>query len=201
MKNKLNYNIIMGIERVSHVFRTILREMAREMGLSPLQLQILEYVGRNMKENCNASFISEEFDIKKSTISDSIKVLEQKGMIKREKDIEDGRVLYVILTAKGRELIGGFMGYFSNIEGDLNNIPEEQKIMVLDFIIKLIKLMHKKGIIQTAKICINCSNFYENKEMGSDKPHYCAFANVYMSDGDFNLNCKYFKENNKQRRS
>ncbi|KAA8447867.1 MarR family transcriptional regulator [Weissella paramesenteroides] len=54
-------------------------------------------------ENVTASYLSEKFDIKPSSVSQIVKKLEDSGMVTREKSGTDSRINYLKLTDKGRE--------------------------------------------------------------------------------------------------
>ena len=79
----LESKIVAGLERLSQVFRILLWEKAKENNLSPIQIQILNFVQHHSIEKNTVSYLAQEFNITKSTISDAVKVLEQKNLIKK----------------------------------------------------------------------------------------------------------------------
>lgn len=194
MTDNINKNIILGLEKINQAFRAILWDITKKEGLSPLQIQILEYLYRSPKEARTISHTAKEFDLKKSTISESIKSLVNKHLVYKETDESDGRIHYLLLTNEGKAVIDNFAGYFSTIEEELENIPYEKKLIVSGFLIDLIRHLHHKGQIQVAKVCSNCSNFHSNKNKNSDKPHYCSFAEIYIGNENIKYNCKHYKK-------
>ena len=74
----LNSKIVAGLERLSQAFRTLLWEKAKEFGLSPIQIQVLIFIHYHSKEKSTVSYLAQEFNLTKPTISDAIKALEQK---------------------------------------------------------------------------------------------------------------------------
>lgn len=69
------------------------------------------------EENVTAGRISEYLDIKPSSVTQIIKKLEEAGTAERVKSLEDARVTYVKLTAKGRESLA----YQGTISTSLND--------------------------------------------------------------------------------
>lgn len=64
------------------------------------------YILRHIYQNdvCTSSDLAEHFYVKKSAITAIITRLWKKGLIKRTRDHEDRRVVYLTLTEKGKEL-------------------------------------------------------------------------------------------------
>lgn len=193
-KENINNSIISGLEKIMQVFRVLLWETAKRDNISPLQIQFMEFINRSVYQLCTVSNISKEFDLKKSTVSESVKNLEDKGFLCKTKNPEDGRVYYLSLTNKGRNIIDSLSGFFSAINMELDQIDIQERLIVSKFLMELIGLFHKKGLIQTAKVCINCANFQKDRNIGSLKPHYCSYARINIGDEDIHYNCKYYKE-------
>jgi DNA-binding MarR family transcriptional regulator len=62
----------------------------------------LRYI--NQVGTCTSSELAEVFDVQKSAITAIIQRLWEKGLIQRTRDEKDRRVVYLTLTAKGKEL-------------------------------------------------------------------------------------------------
>ncbi|WP_257348973.1 MarR family winged helix-turn-helix transcriptional regulator [Pseudalkalibacillus decolorationis] len=62
----------------------------------------LRYI--NQVDTCTSSELAEVFDVKKSAITAIINRLFEKGLIKRTRDENDRRVVYLTLTEKGQTL-------------------------------------------------------------------------------------------------
>lgn len=63
---------------------------------------ILRYICK--KGSCTSSELAEEFGVHKSAITAIVNRMWEKGFIKRTRDDQDRRVVYLTLTAEGREL-------------------------------------------------------------------------------------------------
>ena len=77
----MSSKIVAGLERISEVFKVLLWNKAKEVGLSPIQIQILLFVAFHKDELCNVSHLAKEFNVTKPIVSDAIKALDKKEMI------------------------------------------------------------------------------------------------------------------------
>lgn len=79
--NDFTSKIVAGLERVSEVFRLLLWQHSKVIGLSPIQIQILMFVEYHAEDLCNVSYLAKEFNVSKPTISDAVKVLKKKSSL------------------------------------------------------------------------------------------------------------------------
>lgn len=78
-QNNTPSKIIAGLERISQAFKVLLWKKAKQLGVSPIQIQILIFITYHTVELCNVSDLAKEFNVTKPTISDAIKVLEKRN--------------------------------------------------------------------------------------------------------------------------
>jgi len=193
--DKLNENIIIAIEKIAQINRLFLWEISKEESLSPIQIQIIDYISNNCLECSTISSLSSEFDLKKSTISDSVTNLISKGFLEKSQDTKDKRIFFLKLTQKSRDKLTIIKQRNKTITNKLNNIQYSEKAVVQDVLFNLIKSFYDDKLIQSAKLCLTCSNFSENKAPDSKEPHYCNFLSVYMPKTKININCLSYKAN------
>ena len=103
--SNLNYKIVAGLERLSHVFRIFLWEKAKLYSLSPIQIQLMIFIQHHAPDKCTISYLAQEFNFTKPTISDAVKVLEQKKLVKKIADKNDSRSYSIQLTAAGKKIV------------------------------------------------------------------------------------------------
>ncbi len=70
--------IVVGLEKISEAFRSMIWEYAKMKNLSPIQIQILIFLKNHEAALCNVSHLAKEFNLTKPTISDAIKVFTEK---------------------------------------------------------------------------------------------------------------------------
>lgn len=90
------------LERISNLLRNETRAAAQAAGLQPVQLDVLDYLERCNRYSDTPAAVTEFLGLTKGTVSQSILRLEEKGLVRREADEEDGRVSRLELTAAGR---------------------------------------------------------------------------------------------------
>ncbi|MFN0215842.1 MAG: MarR family winged helix-turn-helix transcriptional regulator, partial [Saprospiraceae bacterium] len=97
--------IIASFERLGEGFRVLPWEKAKILGISPIQIQILIFLQFHSSKKCKVSYLAQEFCMTKPTVSEAVKSLEQKGLIKRQTEITDTRSHTIHLTETGRSAV------------------------------------------------------------------------------------------------
>jgi DNA-binding MarR family transcriptional regulator len=88
--------------KVSHLIYDCWRRAAAGFGLTPPQTRILKVL--QQEDNVPMSRFPEVFPCTKSNVTAVIDSLEEKGLVARQPDAEDRRVVRVGLTEQGRSL-------------------------------------------------------------------------------------------------
>ncbi|MBO0580043.1 MarR family winged helix-turn-helix transcriptional regulator, partial [Clostridium botulinum] len=84
------------------------------------------------EENVTAGRIAEHLDIKPSSVTQIIKKLQDVGTAERVKSEEDARVIYVLITDKGRESLKDRGNISENLKVKLFKGFEEDELEKLD---------------------------------------------------------------------
>lgn len=185
----INSKIVIGLERISEVFRTLLWEHAKTAGLSPIQIQIIIFIAYHKEDLCTVSHLAKEFNVTKPTISDAVKVLEKKEMIFKNKASTDNRSYYICLTPKGQKNVSEAENFADPIKKQLLNFDTEERESLLKTINTLIYQLNRSGILSVQRTCYACK-FYEK----NDNNHYCNFIQTELKDVDIRLDCTDFAE-------
>lgn len=106
------YNCFMNVgevqdllERLNNLLRMEVRTFGLKYGLLPVQLEALTYLIRCNRYSDTPQAVTEYLGLTKGTVSQSLKILEHKGFLKKHQDTEDKRITHLTPTAKGRKLI------------------------------------------------------------------------------------------------
>src|SRR6218665_108299 len=83
--------IVASLERISQSFRVLLWQESKAFSLSPIQVQVFIFLLHHSNEKRKVSYLADEFNMTKATISDTIKTLEQKKLISKEYEQHDTR--------------------------------------------------------------------------------------------------------------
>lgn len=184
----LDFKIVAGLERLSQVFRILLWKKAKEHSLSPIQIQLLIFIQHHSADKTTISYLAQEFNFTKPTISDAIKVLEQKKIIKKLIDTTDTRSYTIELTAAGKKIVAGTEDFASPLTTIIAKTTEADKKVLWQNISGLIIQLNKLEVISVQRTCFNCKH-YETK----NKTHFCSLLNQSLATQDIRIDCGEFE--------
>lgn len=92
------------LERLSTLLRSDARQRGLPHGLQPVQVEALLYLSRCNRYSDTPQAVASFLGSTKGTVSQTLKVLEQRGLLVKRPDREDGRVVHLDLTPDGEEL-------------------------------------------------------------------------------------------------
>ena len=182
----VDYKIVAALEKISEVFRVLLWTEAKEHKLSPIQMQLLIFIKyHNSDKQRRIASMAREFNLTKATISDSIKVLEQKGLIKRTDDAFDSRSFNFSLTDQGTKLTGMIENFTLPLDGAIAALSPQQKDQFLLSVLDLIFRLNQTGIISTQRMCYSC--FYYRGDMQQN--HFCNLMQKPLAVDELRIEC------------
>lgn len=187
-QESLTVKIVVGLERISEIFRTLLWAEAKKFGMSPIQIQILIFVAYHKSVLCTVSYLAKEFDVTKPTISDAIKALEQKQLILKDYSGLDSRSYSIVLSEKGKELVLATQNYANPLKKQFDGFDKEHLETVYEAIIKLIYNLNKIGIISVQRTCFACK--FHSKKNGGD---YCEYLQKPLKKEAIRVDCPEFE--------
>lgn len=181
---KIDSKIVVALERLSEAFRVLLWNESKIHALSPIQIQILIFLQFHSKENCRVSYLANEFNMTKATISDSIRVLLEKKLVAKETDFSDTRSYTISLTEEGEKITQKVSHFATPIKQPIENLSVEQKAIMLNILLTLIYDLNKAGIITIQRMCFTCS--YYKSDQGA---HYCNLLNTKLVETEIRVDC------------
>jgi DNA-binding MarR family transcriptional regulator len=194
----VDYKIVAALEKIAEVFRVLLWTEAKEHKLSPIQMQLLIFIKyHNSDKQRRIASMAREFNLTKATISDSIKVLEQKGLIKRTDDALDSRSFNFSLTDQGSKLTGMIENFTLPLDGAIATLSPQQKDQFLMSVLDLIFRLNKTGIISTQRMCYTC--FYYRGDMQQN--HFCNLMQKPLAIDELRIECPEHMMKEKEKES
>lgn len=178
--------IIVALERIAESFRVLLWNEAKEYGLSPIQVQLMIFLQTHPGHQCKVSYLAREFNMTKATISDAIKVLEQKKLLKRETETADTRSYIFHLTAEGKKITQKISMFANPMHQPLQEFTTEEKENFLSGLLHLIYNLHQEKIIAVQRMCFTCRHYAAGKRKGE---HYCKLLQMTLRNGDLRVDC------------
>lgn len=105
------------LKMIKRVLRSFKKIQYKKFGYTNLQIESMILLLEDKKLNMND--ISEKLDLNRSTATKIMDTLLKEGYIIREKDKNDGRILNVSLTERGKELATDFKNQIKDYYGRL----------------------------------------------------------------------------------
>lgn len=184
----LEFKIVAGLERLSQVFKILLWEKAKKYQLSPIQIQILIFIRYHSTEKTTISYLAQEFNLTKPTVSDAIKVLEQKQFIQKNTDLTDSRSYTIELTKLGIEMVDNTDDFANPMNAIIEKATEEEKKNIWKIVSNLIIEMNKLNLISIQRTCLNCKHYsFETRN------HFCHLLNQELKPEDIRIDCAEFE--------
>ncbi len=188
-ENSLDAKLFVSLSKMADLFREMLWSKTQKIGISPIQLQFLFYIESHSPNQTTVSFLANKFLLTKATVSDSVKVLINKGLLNKEKSRSDSRSFYLTLTKKGETLIASSRDFSEPIMDLLNGLDKKQKNNLFTSFYQLLDFANQKAIIPVERTCFRCKFYEGNRE---DK-HHCRLLKKNLKTENLRLDCNEFE--------
>jgi len=193
-KKILKQNLIVGLEKLAQINRVLLWKTSKEKKISPIQIQFLEFIKTYPINYCTISQMASEFNLKKSTVSESILNLINKGILKKIHSETDRRKFYFQITSEGLKKTENIEEKQFIIKQLVDTLEEDELAIISKFLINLILRMQNENIISKTNLCLNCKNRIDSdlKEFS----FYCKLTHRYFNHDDILIQCLEFQPSN-----
>jgi DNA-binding MarR family transcriptional regulator len=185
--------VVAALERLSQAFRVLLQDEAQRQSLSPIQARFLVHLLHHDDELGRVGRLAEEFGLSRATVSDAVRTLETKGLVRRQPWPRDGRVATLRLTPEGEVTAAGLSGWANVIEEQLDSFEPGEKEIVMRFLMRLISALQGAGVITVARMCVSCRYFRPDTHQRSVSPHHCVLLDLPLSGADLRTDCPEHK--------
>ena len=181
---KTEYRIVAALERISEAFRVLLWAESKKTGLSPIQIQILIFILFQPAERTTITQLAREFNLTKPTVSDSVKILEQKTLVMRSGRQGGGRGYTLSLSTGGIEVARSCSAFANAMSYPVQLLDNTRRSNLLDSLLDMIRQLHEAGVITTQRMCKTCRFFEPGREQ-----HYCVWMKQRLTVADLRLDC------------
>ena len=122
---------------ISHVIRQRFNKEAEHIGFTHAQWRALVHLSEN--ENCRQIDLAEILEIKPITLARQIDLLEESGLVRRNKDSEDRRAYRLELTPKAPPIMQELWTIADAVEAQVLNALTGQEQELLTTLLERIK--------------------------------------------------------------
>lgn len=177
--------IFTALERLSEAFRVLVLQQAKTINTSPIQYKILLFISLHKREYCHPSYLADEFNVTKATLSDSIKALEHKGWIYKATNPQDFRSYTLELTDSGKELIKASTSLYNPLISRIEHMDDQRKTVLYESLLSIITDLNSADVISLERNCFKCK-FYKGDRSSN---HYCQLLEKKLKQTDLRLDC------------
>ncbi len=145
------------VERLGNLLRAAERRAGARAGLQPVHLHALGYVARCNRYSDSPGALQEYLGVTKGTASQTVTVLQERGLLRRRRDDEDARRVHLELTAKGRRLVASALPPrpFEEALADLPAGGRELRAQLMG----LLRGLQRSGGVPSFGVCRTCAHF------------------------------------------
>ncbi|BAU47107.1 MarR family transcriptional regulator [Sulfurifustis variabilis] len=92
-------------ERLAHLLVTETRRAAAAHGLVPVHVEVLGYLARCNRYSDTPGAVTEYLGLTKGTVSQTLALLNARGLVRKQADARNRRVVHLELTRKGHAVL------------------------------------------------------------------------------------------------
>ena len=177
----LNAHLERLLERIGEVSRAMRWQEATGSGISPLQLRILGFVSDHAGQSVGVARLAEELQVTKPTVSDSVKLLVDRGLLVRKPDPLDGRGHTLRLTAAGLKHLPAAEPFAAA----LAMLPRQERETLLLALMRLLEALLSSGEVQVQRMCWTCAH-YSGDRQGK---HHCLLLRKDLAVSELRTDC------------
>ncbi|WP_109299428.1 helix-turn-helix domain-containing protein [Aquimarina sp. AU474] len=185
----LNSKIVEALGRISEVYKVLLWEHAKKLKLSPIQIQILNFIAYHDIDLCNVSHLAKEFNVTKPTVSDAIRVLVNKELLIKDFSSSDSRSYSLLLSKKGKDIVKETERFAEPVGKRLLSFSENDLTSLYGTLSTLIYQLNRDGILTVQRTCFGCKHYSKN-----GKNHHCNLLQIPLLDSDIRIDCPEYAE-------
>lgn len=174
------------IERLSNLLRNENRKTAVSFGLQPVHIEALSYLSRCNRYSDTPAAVTEYLGSTKGTVSQSLLVLEKKGLIEKTRDLRDKRIQHLCVTAVGHEVLNTMVPppLFHEALKIVQDKTDHDLSEDLKALLKCIQVSHGS---RSFGVCYTCIHFNSHDGDGN---YQCGLTREPLSEKDSRQICR-----------
>jgi DNA-binding MarR family transcriptional regulator len=175
------------LERLSNLLRADARRCGAEYGLQPVQMDALHYLAICNRYSDTPLAVAEYLGLTKGTVSQTLNVLVAKGLIVKSGDQRDKRVVHLVVTAAGQQLLDRSVPSPS-LRAGCENLSETDHARVLKNLQMLLLICQKANGSRVFGPCHSC----RHNQVRTDGGQRCGLTQEPLSTEDTQRICREF---------
>lgn len=182
----LDERIATGLHKIGLALKLQSWQGASRAGLSPAQGQILALLAGDGA--LTATEVARRLGVTLPTVSESVRVLLEKGLVEREAEAGRGRARPLALTDAGRARATEARAWPEFLAAAAGSLNDAERGAFWSGLVKMIRNLQEDGRIPPHRMCVTCVHFRAHVRVG-ERPHHCAFVDAPMAASHLRLDC------------
>ena len=183
---RMNPNEIYNyVERLSELLRIDSRKAGAAHGLQPVQLEVLHYLLICNRYSDTLMAVTEYLGQTKGTVSQTLKVLEKKGLLSKQVDSSDKRICHMKVSSKGKQLLDKTIPTTMFVNA-CEVLSDNKQSEITSSLKQLLITLLQANQMKTFGVCSSCR--YNGKAEGGS--YYCNLVEEPLEDDDIHLICR-----------
>jgi MarR family transcriptional regulator, negative regulator of the multidrug operon emrRAB len=166
------------LERLSSLRLSLLRQAATKVGLQAIHVEILEYLGKSNKYSNTGLALSEFLGVTKGSVSQSLKLLEEKGLVDRVPCPTDKRYSRLSLSKKGADALTKAQKEIPDLPNMGDKVEQSFRAILLSW--------QTQNKLKTFGLCITCKY---NEQLDNGK-YLCGLTQEALTRPDTQKICR-----------
>lgn len=171
------------IERMGNLLRTETRVYGTELGLQPVQHDALYYLSICNRFSDHLVALTQFLGLTKGTVSQTLKIIENKGLINKTKDKTDKRLTHIHLTESGWKYISASTPP-ENFQLAVSSFSEKQQQDLVTHLRQCLSTYQNFNKVTGFGVCKTCR--YNQQPNGS---FFCGLVEQKLSAKDVDKIC------------
>lgn len=172
------------LERFCNLLRVEVRTRGASHDLQPVQWEALHFLSQCNRYSDTPLGVAEFLGQTKGSVSQSLKVLERRGLIRKRQDAKDRRVVHLQVTPAGRELVSSMVPA-RVIEQALGSLSALRAGRLRDDLEALLRAAQEANRGKSFAACKTC----RFNQSGPEESR-CGLTGEVLSESDVELICR-----------
>lgn len=172
------------LERLCSLLRSESRAFGAALGLQPVQLEVLHYLALCNRYSDTPQAVADYLGSTKGTVSQTLNVLERKGLVSKKQDARDKRVQHLSVTATGRGVLKKILPA-PYLRHGCALLSEERVNALGEGLTELLRMLQQSNGLKSFGQCRSC-RFNRERDDG----FFCALTQEPLSKQDAELICR-----------
>jgi DNA-binding MarR family transcriptional regulator len=182
----LSTRIAAGLHKIGLAMKHQAWQQASDEGLSATQGQILAALATHGP--LSGSELSDRIGVTLPTISDSVRVLVDKGLLTKSPDPRHPRASLLTPSKKGARLGARAQSWPEFMASAVTELSADEQRAFFSGVVKMIRALQDQGLVPVTGMCVTCVHFRPNVHPG-DRPHHCALVDAAFGNDHLRLDC------------